>query len=119
MRLINTKVHGVLDYVTGFLLIGSPWLFNFVTGDAEMWIPVIVGVLILLQSTCTRYETGIFKMIPMRTHIVIDFILAILLTVSPWLFGFYELVRLPHLLIGVMIILVAVMSARYPGYRVV
>ena len=49
MRFIPTKVHGVMDYIMGILLIASPWLFIFNRGGMETWIPVILGVVIGVQ----------------------------------------------------------------------
>ncbi len=44
MRFIPTRLHGVLDYLVGTLLIAAPWLLNFNRGGAETWVPVILGV---------------------------------------------------------------------------
>ncbi len=38
MRSIPTRVHGVLDYLVGLLLIGAPWLLGFERGGAETWV---------------------------------------------------------------------------------
>ena len=38
MRFISTRVHGILDYLMGPLLIASPWLFDFDNGGAETWV---------------------------------------------------------------------------------
>jgi hypothetical protein len=35
MRMIPTRVHGVLDYLVGALLVAAPWLFDFNRGGAE------------------------------------------------------------------------------------
>ena len=35
MRIISTRVHGVVDYVGGALLVVSPWLFGFADGGAQ------------------------------------------------------------------------------------
>lgn len=43
MRFIPTRVHGMLDYLIGILLIAAPWLFDFDRGGMETWIPVILG----------------------------------------------------------------------------
>ena len=43
MRFIHSRVHGVLDYVVGTLLIFAPRIFGFQNGDPEDRIPVILG----------------------------------------------------------------------------
>ncbi len=101
MNILNTKVHGVIDYLVGMLLIASPWLFGFTRGGAETWVPVTIGSATLLYSLLTHYERGIIRIIPMSTHLLLDTMTALLLTISPWLFGFNESVYLPHLLFGI------------------
>jgi hypothetical protein len=32
MRIISTRTHGVIDHLTGLLLIAAPWLFGFANG---------------------------------------------------------------------------------------
>ena len=34
MELLNTRAHGVVDYLTGALLMLAPYLFGFSTGGA-------------------------------------------------------------------------------------
>ncbi len=100
MRFIPTRVHGMLDYLTGALLIASPWLFGFATGGAEQWIPVVLGAGALLYSLFTNYELGVVRKIPMSAHLGLDAMSGALLAVSPWLFNFDERVYLPHLVLG-------------------
>ncbi|HEV3410400.1 MAG TPA: hypothetical protein VG095_08900, partial [Chthoniobacterales bacterium] len=89
MKIIPTFVHGVADYLGGLALLLAPNLFGFADGPtAAVMIPRILGVLILLQAICTNYELGIVKLLPMPMHLMMDYIVAIFLAASPWLFGF-------------------------------
>ncbi len=112
--MISTRTHGVIDYVTAALLILSPYLFGFATGGIEHWIVEIVGVALLGMSLVTRYELSIAKIIPLRAHLGVDLAAGILLAVSPWLFGFAEVIWWPHLLIGLMEIAVSLLTRRVP-----
>lgn len=102
MKIISTKVHGVLDYLMGIVLIAAPWLLKFNRDGAETWVPVILGAGVILYSLFTKYELSLSKQIPMRTHLTLDIVSGILLALSPWIFGFSEYVFLPHLILGVL-----------------
>lgn len=101
MRFIGTKAHGVLDYLMGIVLIASPWLFQFYRGEAESWVPIALGIVILLYSLFTDYELGVVRGISMRAHLNLDLLGGLVLATSPWLFGFADYVYLPHLLLGI------------------
>lgn len=100
MRFIPTRVHGMVDYVVGILLIAAPWLFDFSDGGAKMWIPIILGAGAILYSLMTDYELGAVRVIPMPVHLMLDIGSGVLLAASPWLFGFADQVWIPHLAVG-------------------
>lgn len=114
MNVISRRVHGYLDYIVGFILIIAPWLLNFARGGAETWVPVILGLAVIIMAIFTDYELGLIKRIPFRTHLTIDFVHGILLAASPWLFDFSEYVYLPHLIFGLFEIGVVLMTERNP-----
>ncbi|WP_247236631.1 SPW repeat protein [Telluribacter sp. SYSU D00476] len=114
MRFISTKAHGALDYLTGILLIASPWLFGFNLGDEAQWVAIISGAALLLLSVMTDYEMGVMKNIKMSTHLTMDVLMGVFLAASPWLFGFADYVYLPHLIIGIMEIGAGLMTERTP-----
>jgi hypothetical protein len=101
MRFLSTRVHGVMDYIMGILLLASPYLFGFATGGVKQWLPMILGLAMLGMSLLTRYEWGAVRVIPMPVHLAIDGLSGALLAVSPWLFGFAGIVYLPHLILGI------------------
>jgi hypothetical protein len=110
--MIDTKTHGIIDYLTGALLIIAPYIFGFATGGVEQWLPQLLGAMIIVMSLLTRYELSVAKVIPLKVHLGVDVAGGVLLAVSPWLFGFAEVVWLPHLLIGLMEIVVPLITRR-------
>ncbi len=112
MKIINSKIHGTLDYLVGIILIILPWLFGFADGGAQMQIPIILGIGTLIYSMITKYELGVFKIIPFKTHLSIDALSGIFLAASPWIFGFSDQVYQPHLLFGILEIVVVLLSKR-------
>lgn len=102
MRFLPTRIHGMLDYLIGLLLIAAPWVLGFADGGAEQWVPVILGAGVIMYSLITDYELSIARIIPMPVHLGLDIMGGALLAVSPWLFGFSEEVWLPHVVVGVL-----------------
>jgi hypothetical protein len=94
MKIISSKLHGVLDYAAVIFLLASPTLFkmeadlcNFTYGLAAIH---------FLMTILTRFELGLIKIIPFPLHGLIEFFVAIALTlVSFWfnkngnMLGFY------------------------------
>jgi hypothetical protein len=117
VRFIPTNVHGIMDYLMGVLLIAAPWLFGFARGGAETWLPVILGAGVILYSFFTDYELGAVKSISMPAHLWLDGLGGALLAVSPWLFGFSDLIVWPHLLLGLLEVGAALTTDTRPSYK--
>ena len=59
-------------------------------------------------------------MLPMKMHLINDYIAAIFLAVSPWLFGFADESRnvwMPHLFAGLAVLLLSLMTEKEPRRR--
>jgi hypothetical protein len=110
MRIIPTKVHGILDYLVGLILIIVPWLLGFGGQNVATYVPVALGIVAFLYSIMTNYEWGAVKIISMPMHLTLDLVSGILLAASPWLFGFSKYIYLPHLLLGALEIVVSLMT---------
>ena len=115
MRFIPTRVHGVLDYLVGILLIAAPWLLGFADNTAQTYVPVALGIMALVYSLCTNYELGAYKGISMKTHLTLDFLSGAFLAASPWLFNFDDRVYMPHLILGIFEMGAALMTHLNPG----
>ena len=123
LRFVPTQVHGIFDYVGGVALISAPFLFGFFSvGGMAVILPMVLGVGLIAYSLLTRYELGIpaIKFIPMQLHLLFDFVAAALIAASPFLFGFYHNtpnVWLPHLISGIAVILLVLVSQTQPRTR--
>jgi hypothetical protein len=112
--LIPTRIHGMLDYAMGLLLMLSPWMFGFAANGPETWIPVTLGAGAIVYSLLTAYELGAARVIPMNLHLVFDAVAGALLAVSPWVFNFSHYVWVPHVVLGLLEIGAALMTDPRP-----
>ena len=120
MRPISSRVHGMLDYPTGLLLIAAPFVFGFAdAGAAAVGIPVVLGVMILLQSLITNYELSLVNLLPLVMHLASDVVGGVVLATSPFLVGFADegvSAWLPHVVVGLGLILSGLLTQpRRPG----
>jgi SPW repeat len=116
MRL-STRMHGYFDYALSAALIGAPWLLGLAAGGAEKWVLVGVGVAGVLYSLFTDYELGLVRRIQMPVHLWLDGVAGVVLAASPWLFEFDDQIRLPHIIAGVLIVVIAFFTNTIPGYE--
>jgi hypothetical protein len=112
MKILSTKVHGILDYLTGIMLIALPWILGFDDVPTATWTVIFVGALIITMSFFTDYETGIVRSLPMFAHLNIDIGTGILFAASPWLLGFADQVYLPHLAMGLFQTIASMLTSR-------
>ncbi|UJA20158.1 hypothetical protein HJD18_07975 [Thermoleophilia bacterium SCSIO 60948] len=84
---VPAVVHGLVEYVAGLLLIVAPILVEYGSSGAVA-VSVILGVLILIIAASSDMPTGLISQIPVGAHVVLDFVLAVILIASPFVFGF-------------------------------
>lgn len=112
MKILSSKIHGLLDYVLGAVLIASPWIFGFNSDNAgaEAWVPIFVGVAVILYSVMTDYEYGLTDNISVKAHLITDVIAGLFLAASPWIFGFNNIVYLPHVILGAVAVIAGLVT---------
>ncbi len=123
MKLVPTFYHGLFDYIGGVTLLAAPNIFGFAgLGGAAELVPRVLGIVVLLQALATDYELGVFKVLPMRMHIMNDYIAGVFLALSPWLFGFNTEPRnmwVPHVVVGLVVLVLTALTETVPRRRIV
>ena len=117
MRAFTTRIHGVLDYLMGALLVALPWIGGFATGGPEQWVPVGLGAGVLAYSLVTDYELALVRKLPMPVHLWLDALGGLFLAASPWIFGFDEQVWQPHVALGLAEVVAAMLTNTIPSYE--
>jgi hypothetical protein len=115
MKFIPSRIHGVLDYLVGALLIFAPQFFDFDPIPAARNICIALGAGAILYSLLTAYELGAFKLIPFRVHLGLDIASGLLLLTSPWLFGFADQTLGFHVTLGAIEVVTALSTRPAPG----
>lgn len=118
MKPISTFAHGIADYTVGILLLLAPNLLGFAdVGGPAVMVPRIIGSIIILQSLITRYELSVAKLLPMKAHLINDYVASVVLAASPWLFDFKsdDLRQwVPHVVVGLgSLLITALTDPRY------
>jgi hypothetical protein len=84
MRIVSTKAHGVLDYLSVGMLLALPRALNWPQPVTRLLTGMAMGTLV--YSILTRYELGLVRWLPMKAHLGLDAGSGMLLTASPILF---------------------------------
>ena len=117
MRILPTRIHAMIDYAFGLLLIVAPYLLGFGNGGAAQYVPQLLGIGIIGMSLVTDHELSLARIVPMPAHLGVDMLGGVLLLASPWLFGFAGQVRWPHVILGLIEIGTAAMTETRSGAR--
>ena len=116
MAMIPTKLHGVLDYAGGALLLAAPGPLAVSDRRARAVLRGVGGAM-LAQSALTDYELGVKRVLPMRAHLLLDGATGVLLASAPWTLRKRGRARdwLPHVLVGAAAVGGALLTERSPG----
>ncbi len=86
---IPAAAHGIIEYIAGVAFIAAPLLFGFESGSAT-GVSVAMGIVILLVAGTTTGPTGLVDGLSVSAHVVLDYALAVLLIIAPFVLGFSD-----------------------------
>lgn len=82
-------VHGVIEYVAAVLFLLAPFVFGF-ESTAAATLAVMLGLGVFLLAATTSGPSGIVYELPLSVHLRLDYGLAALLIVAPFVFMFFD-----------------------------
>lgn len=77
MKIVNPKVHAVLDYIVAIFLIAAPYLFNLSAFASTF--SIALGLVHFLLSLATIFKGGAVKLVPFPVHGLIEFFVSLIL----------------------------------------
>jgi hypothetical protein len=87
---LSLRAHQLIEPAAALLLIVAPWLFGFADNDTATTLSIIVGVIVLLTGMSTRWRMSLVKLIPLRTHFMMDLAVGVALIALPFIAGFND-----------------------------
>ena len=88
MKLLNSKIHGVIDYAVVLFLWLSPTLFGL--GSITSIFTYILGAVHLILTITTNFEFGLIKIIPFKIHAIVELMVSIVLFAAAFYLGSLE-----------------------------
>ena len=89
MKFITKSIHAYLDYPVALALILLPFILGLgESNEIALYLSVVTGIAAFVLTLLTDHHLGVYKVIPYKLHLVVDFIVAIVFIISPFLFSF-------------------------------
>lgn len=85
---ILRKQHGYTDYSYIPAVLMAPEILGFEDEETAKLLCRVMSANVLLSSLFTRAEWGLFKVMPYKTHLILDFSVGAFSLAAPWVFGF-------------------------------
>jgi len=118
---ISRQAHGIADLSYIPTVLALPKLAGFEDEKTAVTITRVLAGNILTVGLLTRAEWGLFKVIPFKTHLILDVAAGALAATAPWLFGFSKnkAARNAFLALGAVEIMAGLLSKpeEMPKYR--
>jgi hypothetical protein len=86
MRILDARVHGVLDLITVVAFLLGPLLFGL--GGSPAAIAYTLAIVHLVMTLLTRYPMGRWRVIPFPVHGIVELIVGVALLILPSYAGY-------------------------------
>ena len=95
-------MHAFLDYPVAISLILLPFLLGLgSTNPIALYLSIATGFAALSLTLLTDHQLGLFRVISYKIHLIIDFIVAIVFILAPFIFSFQGVDAYYYWIIGV------------------
>lgn len=81
MKIVDAKLHGIIDYLVVVFLMLAPTLFGL--SPVISMLTYGLGTVHLILTAFTDFQYGFIKLVPLKFHGIIELIVSIVLMFSP------------------------------------
>jgi hypothetical protein len=106
MKILNSNIHGILDYAVVVAFAIAPAVLGL--GGLPAIISYALAAIHLLLTLVTAFPLGAVKIVPLRVHGAIEFVVSIALLALPWLLNFASDMTARNFYVGAGILIFAV-----------
>jgi hypothetical protein len=106
VKIIPLRIHGILDYVTVAAFFMIPSLFAL--SGTPAYLSYVLALVHFLMTLLTGFQFGIWKIIPIRVHKIVETIVGPALIALPWICRFSDDLAARYVFIGAGFVILAV-----------
>lgn len=106
MSFFTRAFHAWIDCPIALLLVVAPFLLVLTTPIA-IGLSVVTGIAAFILTVLTDHDTGLFKVIPYKLHMIVDGIVGATFVIAPFILGFRGLEMAYFLVLGVTVLVVS------------
>jgi hypothetical protein len=107
MKFVTKRIHAFLDYPVAIALIVLPFLLNLGSSSPlALQLSVATGIAALILTLLTDHHLGLIKVVPYKIHLLVDFLVAIVFIIAPFVFSFKGLDASYYWINGIAVLIV-------------
>lgn len=89
MKFVTKKIHAFLDYPVALALMGLPFILGLGSSNPlALQLSVATGVAAFVLTLLTDHQLGVFRVISYKIHLMVDFAVAIVFILAPFILSF-------------------------------
>ncbi len=89
MKFITKKIHAFLDYPVAIALIVLPFTLGLGSSNPiALYLSVATGIAAFVLTLLTDHHLGMVPVISYKMHLIVDFAVAIVFILAPFIFSF-------------------------------
>ena len=108
MKILNSSIHGIVDYLVVIFLVLSPSIFALSETGAQ-YCYILAGVHLGL-TILTNFKYGIIKVIPFPVHGIIEYIVGAALIISPFILNYDGVDKTFYIGFGIAVLVTALVT---------
>ena len=111
-----------MNYLTGAFLFASPMIvsgpeghpYYWHAGGAILFLPLIIGWLQMIMTFFSASPMGVIKQFPVQMHCFQNILTGSFLIASPFIYGFSDVIWWPHILCGLVLVILGLFTTNSP-----
>ena len=115
-RFITPTIHAWLDYPVAIALMTAPFVLQLGSSNPmAFWLSVVTGIAAFVLTVFTDHKLGVFRIIPYRMHVAVDFLVGLTFFATPFVFGFAGLDAWYYWTLAVAVLIVVSLNSPMDG----
>lgn len=115
MKFVTKRIHAFLDYPVAIALIILPFLLSLGSSNPLAFqLSVATGIAAFVLTLLTNHHLGVFKVVSYKMHLIVDFLVAVVFILAPFIFSFEGIDAYYYFINGAAVLIVVSMHKSEP-----